>query len=600
VLRVRAATSGPRAILAVLMSETVAARNEPSGRYGVLIAAYGFVPNLFSAQSGLPRAIEGEERLIDAVVMQENRLSRRQKEAILLCVANVRESDYCRALYGRAVPALSANDSALLKFAVKLARHTPWFSGNDVEMLRGCGFEDAAILEAVATTALGQMLCTLADGLRPVPDQSFDVDEGFIAIVSSELPPPVEPSDWVGTQGPYIECQTRPADNSPPYTFFRDEYGFVPNLYWVQNFRSDLVEAEAQAIARILLSEDLLSRIQKEYVLLAVSAANLNTYYVTMSGQILSALGGASLEESDQIVENHHLSSLSAADKALLDETSKLAAMPSPSNCRFDAERLRMHGFTEPQIVEAVVVSALANFLNTLQAGVGAAPDFPTRRVFTPKDLYLSSGNARPISNAAPSEDPDAALVVRIQKGEIDVFEELVRRHSRRVFGTLAGLVGNMDDVRDATQDVFLKAFEHIGTFQGRSKFSTWLTSIAVNTGIELLRQRRPNEPLEEEGDEGFRPRQIQSWADNPEQVLAASQRSELVREGILRLPQKYRVAVILRDINQLSTEEAAAALGLSVPALKARLLRGRLMLRESLAPYFIRPENRSPDAQLR
>ena len=79
--------------------------------------------------------------------------------------------------------------------------------------------------------------------------------------------------------------------------------------------------------------------------------------------------------------------------------------------------------------------------------------------------------------------------------------------------------------------------------------------------------------------------------------MLAASQRSELVREGVLRLPEKYRIVVLLRDINQLSTEDAAEALGLSVPALKARLLRGRLMLRESLAPHFVRTENRSPDA---
>jgi len=158
-----------------------------------------------------------------------------------------------------------------------------------------------------------------------------------------------------------------------------------------------------------------------------------------------------------------------------------------------------------------------------------------------------------------------------------------------------------MNYARDATQEVFLKAFEHIGRFQGRSKFSTWLTSIAINTGTELLRQRKPSEPLEEvEDEEGFRPRQIQSWADNPEQLLAASQRSDLVRQGVLRLPHKYRIAVLLRDINQFSTEEAAAALGLSIPALKARLLRGRLMLRESLAPYFIRTEKRSPDAQLR
>jgi len=110
-------------------------------------------------------------------------------------------------------------------------------------------------------------------------------------------------------------------------------------------------------------------------------------------------------------------------------------------------------------------------------------------------------------------------------------------------------------------QDVFLKAFEHIGRFQGRSKFSTWLTSIAINTGTGLLRQRKPCEPLDEgEGEAEFRPRQIQSWADNPEQALAESQRADLVREGVLWLLEKYRIVVFLRDVNQVSTEEAAAA----------------------------------------
>lgn len=148
-----------------------------------------------------------------------------------------------------------------------------------------------------------------------------------------------------------------------------------------------------------------------------------------------------------------------------------------------------------------------------------------------------------------------------------------------------------MDEARDATQEVFLKAFEHMGQFQGRSKFSTWLTSIAINTGTEILRKRRPSESLEEEDDTGFRPLQIQSWAKNPEQMFAASQMDALVRQAVLGLPQKYRVAVLLREINQFSTEDAAAALNLSVPALKARVLRGRLMLRESLAPHFIRSE---------
>jgi RNA polymerase sigma-70 factor (ECF subfamily) len=151
-------------------------------------------------------------------------------------------------------------------------------------------------------------------------------------------------------------------------------------------------------------------------------------------------------------------------------------------------------------------------------------------------------------------------------------------------------MLGNAEEARDATQDTFLKAFEHIGKFEARSRFSTWLMSIAINTGTELLRRRRPIESLDESEDEkSFRPRQVQSWVDDPEQVLAKSQVNALVRKGVLRLPEKYRVALLLRDINQLSTEDTAGALGLSIPATKARVLRGRLMLRESLAPHFSR-----------
>ena len=556
-----------------------------------LVAAFGFVPNLFDAQGQLPRAIEAEERLIDAVVVCENRLSRPQKESLLCGVANVRKSDYCRALFGNAHPAASPEDSAILRFALKLAKQGPFVSGNDVEVLRGAGFEDAAILEAVVTTALGQMLCTLAEGLRPA------VDSGLTPPLPVSLPELPESLDWIETPGPYLRSPARAADNFQPYSFLREAYGFVPNLYRGQSLRPDLVEAEVHALAQVLLPEDLLSRIQKEQILLSLSAANLNTYYVAMRAQILSAMG-VSLEESDQIIEDHHHSRIPAPDKTLLDETRKLACLPARSDRWFEAAPLRAVGFTQPQIVEAVVMSALANFLNTLQAGLGTVPDFPPRRVFTAKDLYPPSGQARPTSDGAIADDPDAALVARVQNGETDAFEELVRRHTRRIFGTLAGLVGNMDDARDATQDVFLKAFENLGRFQGRSKFSTWLTSIAINTGTDILRQRRPSEPLEEvDQDEGFRPRQIQSWADNPEQVLNASQRDKLVKEAVLRLPEKYRVAVLLRDINQISTEEAAAALELSVPALKARLLRGRLMLRERLAEHFIAPEKGTADA---
>jgi RNA polymerase sigma-70 factor (ECF subfamily) len=574
------------------MSDPLATRNELIDSYGRLVAGYGFAANLFGAQSELPRVIEAEERLIEAIVVRESALTRPQKESLLQGVATVWDNTYCLALHGQPAPVVSEQDSALLKFARKLARCAPFFSGNDVEAIRKAGFDEQAILEAVAIIALGQLLCTLGDGLCPAADSGASAATNQ----AEDLP---QSFDRVDTTGPYLQSQPPMADDFQPYAGLREQFGFVPNLFRAQSLRPDMLEAEVKTLQAILFPEDHLSLVQKGNILLVISAANLNTYFVAVHSQILNSLG-VPLEDSDQIVEDHHSAAISLADMALLDEVRKLARPPLRPEARFETGILRTHGFTEVQIVEAVAMSGLTNFLNTLATGFGVPPDFPPRRVFTPKDLYPSSGKYRPISDATSIDDPDASLVARVQNGDIDVFEELVRRHSRRVFGALVGIVGNMDDVRDATQEVFLKAFEHIDRFQGRSKFSTWLMSIAINTGTELLRRRKPSESLDEvEEDDGFRPRQIQSWAENPEQVLATAQMRDLVREGILRLPQKYRIVVLLRDINQLSTEEAATALGLGVPALKARLLRARLMLRESLAPHFIRPE-KSPDAQLR
>ena len=450
------------------------------------------------------------------------------------------------------------------------------------------GFDDQAILEAVATTALGQMLCTLADALQP----SHDPERPQSSSVKFEKP--AEPGDWDQPAGPYLKSQLPPPSDFEPFSVLRDQLGFIPGLFRAQMLRPDLVTAEVRFLERILLSEDLLSRVQKEKILLVVSASNLNTYGVALQRQILDGLGVA-VEESDEIVNDHGSASISPEEKALLDEVRKLNCTSPGNEDRFQAGVLESHGFTQPQIVEAIVVAAFANFLNTLQFGLGVLPDFPPARVFTPKDLYLGAAEVRPTSDGAPVPDPDAELVQQVQGGNVDVFEELVRRHSRRVFGTLGGILGNLDDARDATQDVFLKAFENISRFEGRAKFSTWLISITINTGTEILRHRKPSEPIEEiDDDDDFRPRQIQRWADDPEQIFSSAQRNELVRDAILQLPEKYRVALILRDINQLSTEEAAAALYLSVPALKARVLRGRLMLRERLARHFTR--DREPD----
>ena len=546
-----------------------------------LAIAFGFVPELFRAQSAHPPVTSAEARLLSAALLSKGHLTRPQKEGLLFAVANARGDECCQRLHLQNFSSDDKESRALTDFALQLACYGLWFSARDVERLASAGFDDEAILEAVVVTALGQMLSILTKALPP----SSDPKCAQSAMLGTRRPS--LPLDWQQSVGPYLKSQPQVLPDSESCSFLRDQLGFVPKLFRAQASQPDLVAAEIHFLEQIVHAEEPLSRIQKEEILLAVSASNLNTYGVALQRQILDGLG-VGVEQSDEVANDLGSATISATDRALLREVNKLSINQSGAEHRFQVDVLETHGFTKLQIVEAVAVAGFANFLNTLQFGLGVTPDFPPARIYTPKDLYLSASDARLNSAGIHAPDPDAELVKQVQGGSVDVFEELVRRHSGRVFGTVAGIVGNDDDARDATQEVFLKAFENIARFEGRAKFSTWLISIAINTGTEMLRHRKLTEPLGTvDDDEDFRPRQVQRWTDDPEQIFTAAQRNALVRDGILRLPEKYRVALILRDISQLSSEEAAAALEIGVPALKARVLRGRLMLRERLAPHF-------------
>ncbi len=242
-------------------------------------------------------------------------------------------------------------------------------------------------------------------------------------------------------------------------------------------------------------------------------------------------------------------------------------------------------------------MTALNNFANFLQAGLGIEPDFDAPLAFAQKKAHLTAVSDRPnqqglaaSSTVAVMEDPDAELTAQARGGSLEAFEELIRRHSRLVYRALTAILGNQDHAQDAMQDVMLSAYEHIAGFQSRSKFSTWLVSIARNKAIEYLRKRKNEISLDEPAfgeDQDFRPRELRDWVDNPEQAYSRLEIQQLIEKGIMALPAKYRTVVMLRDIEHLSIEEIARQLGLSVPAVKVRLLRGRLMLREWLAPHF-------------
>jgi RNA polymerase sigma-70 factor (ECF subfamily) len=192
----------------------------------------------------------------------------------------------------------------------------------------------------------------------------------------------------------------------------------------------------------------------------------------------------------------------------------------------------------------------------------------------------------------APEEvHPDVALVERARGGDVHAFETLVKQYDRQVFRIAQHITQNREDAQDVVQDAFLKAYEKLDQFQGNSKFYTWLVRIAVNEALMRLRKRRTGKMVSIDEDvqteEGSVPRDLAEWRPNPEQEYNQAELAEILRKTINGLPPGFRVVFVLRDVEGLSTEETANALGLSVPAVKSRLLRARLQLRERLSRYF-------------
>lgn len=188
-------------------------------------------------------------------------------------------------------------------------------------------------------------------------------------------------------------------------------------------------------------------------------------------------------------------------------------------------------------------------------------------------------------------QHPDVALVERVRGGDLAAYDTLVRKYERQIFRIAQHITQNREDAEDVMQDAFLKAYEKLDQFQGNSKFYTWLVRIAVNESLMRLRKRRTGKlvSMDEEvaTEEGTVPRDFADWAPNPEQNYNQAELAEILRKTIQGLPQGFRVVFVLRDVDGLSTEETAEALGLSVPAVKSRLLRARLQLRERLTRYF-------------
>lgn len=187
----------------------------------------------------------------------------------------------------------------------------------------------------------------------------------------------------------------------------------------------------------------------------------------------------------------------------------------------------------------------------------------------------------------------ESTLVTQAREGDTRAFAELVKRYEAKIFRLAQHITQNREDAEDVLQETFLKAYEHLDQFQGNSKFYTWIVRIAVNQALMKLRRRKTDKSvsLDETIDTGEDTvtREVAAWDEDPEQRFSREELGEILDSSIQSLAPTYRSVFLLRDVDDLSTEETAEALGISVPAVKSRLLRARLQLREKLTRFFKR-----------
>ncbi len=202
------------------------------------------------------------------------------------------------------------------------------------------------------------------------------------------------------------------------------------------------------------------------------------------------------------------------------------------------------------------------------------------------------------------SEDPllhdvaDNALVAQVRAGEYQAFEELVSRHERRLYALAWHLTHNHHDAEDVVQNAFLSAMEHLADFRAESAFSTWITRIAINHALKLLRTKRQHsavtlEQLDDDGEPLPLPEYIAKWRDDPVLNVERNELRAILDEAIERLTPGQRLVFVLRDIQGLSGKETADILNVTENSMKVRLLRARLALRETLTRRFGDPASR-------
>ena len=197
-------------------------------------------------------------------------------------------------------------------------------------------------------------------------------------------------------------------------------------------------------------------------------------------------------------------------------------------------------------------------------------------------------GQLQPVPAALPI--PDDELVRRARAGKTEAFEELVRRHERKVYNIAYRMLGNPEDASEALQDTFLRAYRFLDRFQFKAQFYTWLYRIATNVSLTKLRRRKSpvvmslDQPVGDSGDMVF---EIPDDQFSPDLLFKRRELQRKLQQAVDELPEDYRTVVVLRDLEGLSNEEVSKVLNLTVAAVKSRLHRGRLALRSKLEKHL-------------
>jgi len=188
------------------------------------------------------------------------------------------------------------------------------------------------------------------------------------------------------------------------------------------------------------------------------------------------------------------------------------------------------------------------------------------------------------LEQAALNDASDEDLVIKILAGETLLFELIMRRHSQRLYRVARGILRDRCEAEDVMQAAYVRAYQHLSQFAGRAKFSTWLTRIAVHEALNRLEERGRLRYIEEmSGPESPASDVVHSQDPTPEQYVSSREHAQVLQKAVLALPPKYRVVVMMRDLEEMSVAETAGCLDITEENVKVRLHRARAMLRHAI-----------------